>query len=124
MSLASSRPDTGQAPGGGLRRVQAALLWLGFGAFALFGLASGGAAIAQYAMSLHFDKLLAGEAGVAADGLVGRLDIPRLGLSTMIREGSDSRTLLVAAGHLTGTALPGKPGNVVVSGHRDTFFRE
>jgi sortase A len=26
-------------------------------------------------------------------------------------------------GHISGTALPGKPGNVGVSGRRDTFFR-
>jgi sortase A len=26
-------------------------------------------------------------------------------------------------GHIPGTALPGQPGNVGISGHRDTFFR-
>jgi len=28
-----------------------------------------------------------------------------------------------AVGHLPGTALPGEPGNVVLAGHRDPFFR-
>ena len=28
-----------------------------------------------------------------------------------------------AVGHIPGTVLPGRPGNVGISGHRDTFFR-
>jgi sortase A len=60
----------------------------------------------------------------AIDGMVGRLEIPRLGLSAIVKEGTDSRTLLIAVGHVLGTALPGEHGNVVVSGHRDSFFRD
>ena len=56
-------------------------------------------------------------------GLIGRLEIPRLGLSAIVMEGTSSTTLRRAVGHISGTALPGKPGNVGVSGHRDTFFR-
>src|ERR1051326_2468189 len=41
----------------------------------------------------------------------------------MIVEGVDSRSLRRAVGHIPGTALPGRSGNVVLSGHRDTFFR-
>jgi sortase A len=59
----------------------------------------------------------------AARGLIGRMDIPRLGLSVIVVEGVDQRTLRRAAGHIPGTALPGQPGNVGISGHRDTFFR-
>jgi sortase A len=55
--------------------------------------------------------------------LVGRLSIPRLHLSAMVREGVDRETLLLAVGHIPATALPGQPGNVGVAGHRDTFFR-
>jgi sortase A len=55
--------------------------------------------------------------------LVGRIEIPRLNLRAMIAEGVDSRTLRRAVGHLPGTALPGQDGNVVLAGHRDTFFR-
>lgn len=51
------------------------------------------------------------------------MEIPRLGLSTVIREGIESQTLLLAVGHLPGTPLPGQKGNVVKGGHRDTFFR-
>ncbi len=55
--------------------------------------------------------------------IVGRLSVPRLHLSAMVREGVDRRTLLLAVGHIPATALPGQPGNVGVAGHRDTFFR-
>lgn len=56
-------------------------------------------------------------------GLIGRLAIPRLGLSVIVTEGVDSRSLRRAAGHIPGTALPGQPGNAGISAHRDTFFR-
>jgi len=55
--------------------------------------------------------------------LLGRLRIPRLHVAAMVREGADSRTLRMAIGHIPGTALPGKTGNVGLAGHRDTFFR-
>ena len=56
-------------------------------------------------------------------GLIGSLDIPRLGLSAIVVEGTSATSLRRAIGHITGTALPGQPGNVGISGHRDTFFR-
>jgi sortase A len=55
--------------------------------------------------------------------LVGRLDIPRIGVSVMVVEGVDDGDLKRAAGHIPGTAFPGEPGNVGIAGHRDTFFR-
>lgn len=54
----------------------------------------------------------------------GRLEIPRLALSVIIREGDDARTLNLAAGHLPDTPWPGRPGNSAIAAHRDTFFRE
>jgi sortase A len=57
------------------------------------------------------------------EGLIGRIEIPRLGVSTIIMEGTSATTLRRAVGHIAGTALPGQPGNVGLSGHRDTFFR-
>jgi sortase A len=56
-------------------------------------------------------------------GLIGRIDIPRLGVSAIVIEGDGTTTLRRAVGHIPGTALPGEPGNVGISGHRDTFFR-
>lgn len=67
------------------------------------------------------DKPKAGEA--PAKGLIGRMKIERLGISVMVIEGVNSKTLQRAAGHIPGTALPGEPGNVGISAHRDTFFR-
>ena len=55
--------------------------------------------------------------------LVGRIQIPRVGVSAMIRQGDDVSTLREAVGHIPFTALPGDRGNSGLAGHRDTFFR-
>lgn len=62
-------------------------------------------------------------APVVRGAALGRLEIARLGISVIVAEGIDARTLRRAAGHIPGTALPGESGNVAISGHRDTFFR-
>jgi sortase A len=59
----------------------------------------------------------------ASGTVVGRIEIPRLGVSTIIRAGTDARTLQLAVGHIPGTALPGQSGNIGLAAHRDTFFR-
>ena len=65
------------------------------------------------------------ERAVPANGsVVGRIEIPRLGVSAVIRAGSDARTLRLAVGYIPGTALPGDAGNFGLAGHRDTFFRK
>jgi sortase A len=53
----------------------------------------------------------------------GRIEVPRLGISTVMRAGSDAKTLRLAVGHIPGTAWPGERGNMGLAGHRDTFFR-
>jgi len=58
-----------------------------------------------------------------AGDVVGQLEIPRLGLSTVVFEGAGNDVLDRGAGHLTGSALPGDRGNTVLAAHRDTFFR-
>ena len=55
--------------------------------------------------------------------LLGRLDIPRIGLSAMVADGTSSRVLRLAIGHVPGTAVPWSFGNVGLVAHRDTFFR-
>jgi sortase A len=60
---------------------------------------------------------------VAAGETVGRIEIPRLRVSAIIKTGTDARTLQLAVGHIPGTALPGERGNVGLAAHRDTFFR-
>jgi sortase A len=59
----------------------------------------------------------------AIDEPIGRIEIPRLRLSVAVVEGVDTTSLRHAIGHIPGTALPGKAGNVGLAGHRDTFFR-
>jgi sortase A len=54
---------------------------------------------------------------------LGRIEISTIGLSAMIAEGTDEKTLRRAVGHIPSTALPGQQGNVAIVGHRDTFFR-
>jgi sortase A len=57
------------------------------------------------------------------DGVIGRVEVPRLGVSVLVIEGTSPTALRRAVGYISGTALPGRPGNVGISGHRDTFFR-
>lgn len=57
------------------------------------------------------------------DGMVGGVEIRRLGLSALVIEGSGPNILRRAVGHIPGTSLQGQPGNTGISGHRDTFFR-
>jgi len=55
--------------------------------------------------------------------VLGRIDIPRLGISVAVLQGTSSRVLRLGAGHIEGTPLPGETGNSGIAGHRDTFFR-
>jgi LPXTG-site transpeptidase (sortase) family protein len=59
---------------------------------------------------------------VLASGLIGRIQIPRFHVHALLIEGTDPRALRRAVGHVPATALPGEPGNVVIAGHRDSFF--
>ncbi|MEP6537900.1 MAG: class D sortase, partial [Bryobacteraceae bacterium] len=56
-------------------------------------------------------------------GLVGRVEIPRLDISAIVREGVDTATLSKAVGHVPSTPRPGSGGNVAIAAHRDTYFR-
>jgi sortase A len=55
--------------------------------------------------------------------VIGRIEIPRLEISTIVFEGTGDDVLGTGVGHLTGSPLPGQRGNVVLAAHRDTFFR-
>jgi len=60
---------------------------------------------------------------IANGDLIGSLEISRLGLSAIVDEGTATATLRHAVGHIAGTALPGRSGNIGIAGHRDTYFR-
>jgi sortase A len=60
---------------------------------------------------------------VKAGDVLGRIDVPRIGLSVAVVEGTKPQMLRLGAGHIEGTPLPGEAGNIGIAGHRDTFFR-
>ncbi|PYK12201.1 MAG: hypothetical protein DME64_17130, partial [Verrucomicrobia bacterium] len=62
--------------------------------------------------------------------IIGRIAIPRIHVSVMVLEGSDSHILRVADGHVPGTALPGTirkrrdrgpPRHLLSAAARDSF---
>ena len=55
--------------------------------------------------------------------VLGHIEIPRIGVSVAVLQGTTSRTLRLGVGHIMGTPLPGEPGNIGIAGHRDTYFR-
>ena len=59
----------------------------------------------------------------AEGDLVGRLEIPRLRISSVVLEGVSDATLRIASGHIPGTPAPGEGGNSGIAAHRDGFFR-
>jgi sortase A len=75
--------------------------------------------------SVHMavDKPTATLPRVTNGSLIGRVEIARVGVSAIVREGDDAATLRHAVGHIPDTALPGESGNAGLAGHRDTFFR-
>lgn len=52
-----------------------------------------------------------------------RLYFPRLAEEQFVFEGATEKQLLAGPGRITTTALPGRPGNCIIAGHRDTHFR-
>lgn len=52
---------------------------------------------------------------------LGRILIPEIDLDWVIVEGVRPQDLAQGPGHMTWTALPGHPGNTVISGHRTTY---
>ncbi len=91
-------------------------------------------AMFQLLTSRNFDQLLhASELSLplrtsaaltaANTGVVGKLEIPRLGISVMILEGLNSGVLRRGAGHVPETPIPGPGGNAAIAAHRDTYFR-
>ncbi len=57
-----------------------------------------------------------------ADPIIGRIRIPRVGVSATILEGVDDATIRRAVGHFPETPRPGQDGNVALAAHRTTDF--
>src|SRR3954469_12172425 len=60
---------------------------------------------------------------VRRGSVLGQFEVPRLKLSYVLLEGTDSRTLDKSIGHVEGTGLPGAAGDLSIAGHRNTHFR-
>jgi sortase A len=53
--------------------------------------------------------------------VVMRITIPRIGVDTLVVEGTDPRALRAGAGRYLSTSLPCGRGNVGIAGHRTTY---
>ena len=62
-------------------------------------------------------------APVTEGGVIGEIEVPRLGLKAIVVQGDSEKLLRRAVGHLPETALPGETGNVALAAHRDGLFR-
>lgn len=63
------------------------------------------------------------ESSVSESDALTKLSIPRIHLEAVVLEGVSRRSLLRGPARLIQSALPGADGNLVIAGHRDTFFR-
>jgi sortase A len=54
---------------------------------------------------------------------VGKLKISSVGIDAVVLKGVSGEALAFGPGHLANSAPPGTSGNIVIAGHRDSFFR-
>ncbi len=102
------------------------LLGVGIGCVGTFGLASLEAYRFERSQAAAFERSDATPdrtVRTPPGALVGLLSVPRLGLSTAVVEGDDSKSLSLSAGHLSDTPWPWQPGNSAIAAHRDGRFR-
>ena len=100
------------------------LLGVGIGCVGTFGFVSLQAYRFERSQAAAFERSATdGPLPARAGSLVGLLSVPRLGLSTAVVEGDDSRSLKLSAGHLPDTPWPWQPGNSAIAAHRDGRFR-
>jgi sortase A len=53
--------------------------------------------------------------------VLGKIEIPKIGLSAYVVEGVETDDLKNGPGHYPGTPLPGQKGNAAIAGHRSTY---
>jgi sortase A len=58
---------------------------------------------------------------VAVGDSLTRIKIPRIGVDTIVVEGTTASALRAGAGHYPSTPLPCEVGNVAIAGHRTTY---
>jgi LPXTG-site transpeptidase (sortase) family protein len=52
-----------------------------------------------------------------------KITIPKIKLEDVVLEGVSDESLMLGPAHMQGSVEPGMPGNAVLAGHRDSFFR-
>ena len=67
----------------------------------------------------EYERSLSGDAGTT----LAILRIPSTGTEVPVFDSLSDTALNRGAGHVGGTALPGRNGNIAIAGHRDGFFR-
>jgi sortase A len=107
----------------GVRPLEAVLFTIGAVFLAWYGFVAVEAAIYQRVKGAELNRAPVAARALARGSAIGRLEIPRLTMTSVVVEGDDDATLKVAVGHLPDTPLPWQPGNAAFAGHRDTFFR-
>ena len=80
----------------------------------------------------HLDQAIAAQkahpavadtAAAVRGSLLGRIEIPKAGISALVVEGAWDKELETAVGRIVGTARFGEGGTVALAGHRDRHFR-
>ena len=85
--------------------------------------------VSEFAGTLALSASAYGQAGLsplpdtapALNSAVALLEIPALGLSQVVVEGSASQATQRGPAHIPGSVLPGQIGEAVIVGHRTTF---
>jgi len=85
--------------------------------------------VSEFAGTLALSASAYGQAGLsplpdtapALNSAVALLEIPSLGLSQVVVEGSSSQATQRGPAHIPGSVLPGQTGEAVIIGHRTTF---
>jgi sortase A len=104
--------------------LEAGLLFVGASALGFWGIVSAFSTSLDSAAARALASPATSLPKPRAEGdLVGRLEIPRLRISSVVLEGVSDATLRIASGHIPGTPLPGEGGNAGIAAHRDGAFR-
>lgn len=86
------------------------------------------AQLAQVLIGQAWQRTLASEREVkpwpwADTWPVARIEVPGRDLALFVLAGANGRSIAFGPGHVFGTAEPGRDGNSVIGGHRDTHLR-
>jgi sortase A len=115
-----------------LGMIEIALLAVGFSFMGVFAYVQLKSAIFDEVQGRQLDEAIAREqaqpgnpdtVSTGRGALLGRIEIPRAGISALVVEGAWDKELEVAVGRVVGTARFGEKGTVALAGHRDRHFR-